>query len=156
MDVIFNCPHCQQELAVDSTGIGSEIQCPSCGHTITIPEADRPPQPAVNPIATSAAAKEERHFQVPQRETKAEALIEKPLATLETSAKEGVQIRIKTFKRSDCVEVGKDHFDEVVSKFLQKLGEESLVSITPVNYSHQDLASHDWITDYGVLIVYKG
>lgn len=74
MDVIFNCPNCEQELAVDSTGAGSEINCPSCGQTITIPEpqplAPRPggvldaaahppriePHP-VNAIASSAAAR---------------------------------------------------------------------------------------------------
>src|ERR1022692_2399217 len=37
MDVIFNCPKCEQELAVDSTGAGTEIECPSCGETIVIP-----------------------------------------------------------------------------------------------------------------------
>ena len=37
MDVIFNCPKCEQELAVDSTGAGTEINCPSCGESIVIP-----------------------------------------------------------------------------------------------------------------------
>ena len=37
MDVIFNCPKCEQELAVDSTGAGTEINCPACGETIVIP-----------------------------------------------------------------------------------------------------------------------
>jgi len=156
MDVIFNCPQCEQELAVDSSGVGSEIQCPSCGQTIVIPEPDLPPQPAVNPIKTSAEAQIERHFSVPQHQKAADSLIEKPLPPLEVAAKEGVQLRIKTFKRSDCVEVGKDHFDEKVGQFLAKIGETNLISITPVKYSHQDLASHDWVTDYGVLIVYRG
>ncbi len=40
MDVIFNCPKCDQELAVDSSGAGSEINCPSCGQAITIPEPE--------------------------------------------------------------------------------------------------------------------
>ena len=38
MDVIFNCPKCEQELAVDSSGAGTEIECPSCGESIVIPE----------------------------------------------------------------------------------------------------------------------
>ena len=29
MDIVFNCPNCDQELAVDSTGAGSNIECPS-------------------------------------------------------------------------------------------------------------------------------
>ena len=70
MDVIFNCPKCEQELAVDSTGAGTEIDCPSCGETIVIPtpelvvnrpgvdsatSAPRVEVHPVNPIASSAA-----------------------------------------------------------------------------------------------------
>jgi ribosomal protein S27E len=36
MDIVFNCPNCEQELAVDQSGAGSQIECPSCGETITI------------------------------------------------------------------------------------------------------------------------
>ena len=39
MDIIFDCPKCEQELAVDSSGAGSEINCPSCGEKIVIPQA---------------------------------------------------------------------------------------------------------------------
>ena len=38
MDIIFNCQNCEQELEVDASGAGSEISCPSCSETITIPE----------------------------------------------------------------------------------------------------------------------
>ena len=70
MDVIFNCPKCEQELAVDSSGSGSPINCPSCGAAITIPEPEMVPGNAgaeisgnvarvephpVNAIASSAA-----------------------------------------------------------------------------------------------------
>lgn len=165
-DLIFNCPHCQQELAVEATGAGSDIECPSCGQTITIPQ----PKPAAegegqevpetedvkNPILSSAAAKEEKHFSVPQHKEKADTLIKKPMVPLEASAKQGISVMIKTFKRSDCVEVGKDHFDEVVSKFLEKVGETNIISVNPITYSHQDLASHAWIADFGVMIVYRG
>src|SRR5881392_374632 len=102
MDVIFNCPKCDQELAVDSSGAGSEIDCPSCGESIIIPGPDsnvaRPlvgPNSGVdrggglpvNPISTSAAAKVEMHLRVPVHKT-TESLIEKPLAPLEVAAKE--------------------------------------------------------------------
>ncbi|HOW79905.1 MAG TPA: hypothetical protein PK406_10715, partial [Verrucomicrobiota bacterium] len=40
MDVIFNCPKCEQELAVDSAGAGTEIPCPSCGEPLVIPEPE--------------------------------------------------------------------------------------------------------------------
>jgi len=163
MDLIFNCPHCEQELAVDDSAAGSEIECPSCSHTIVIPatgseggggEGGSPPL-ALNPISTSAAAREERHFAVPQHETPTGPLIAKPLKTLEAAAKGSGLVTVKTFRRSDCVEVGKDNFDQIVSKFLQEVGDENLVSLHPITYSHQDLASHQWISDYGIIVIYK-
>ena len=85
-----------------------------------------------------------------------ESLIGKPLPPLEAAAKEGIKIRVKSIKRSDCIEVGKDHFDEVVTHFLEKVGEANLIKMETFNYTHQDLSTRDWVTDYGVLIVYKG
>src|SRR5438034_10935687 len=84
MDVIFNCPKCEQELAVDSSGAGTEINCPACGEAIVIPQPESVisrlgaetdsagprlgPHP-VNPIASSAAAKVEMHLRVPVHKT---------------------------------------------------------------------------------------
>src|SRR5262249_34758643 len=132
MDVIFNCPKCEQELAVDSSGAGSEINCPSCGELIVIPEPHAPaPRPSAgngNPvvappsgaqhaIASSAAAKVQMHLRV-RSDKAAESLIAKPLAPLEVAAKESDRkIRVKTIKHTDCIEVGHDKFDEVVSSF---------------------------------------
>jgi hypothetical protein len=92
---------------------------------------------------------------VPVHDKPTEVLIEKPLPPLEVAAKEGIKLRVKTFRRSDCVEVGKDHFDEIVTAFLNKVGEANVVTITPITYTHQDLASREWITEFGVLIVYR-
>lgn len=157
MDVVFKCRHCDQELAVDAAGAGTEIECPSCGGKIVIPEAEGPPEPRIiDPMASSAARKEEKHFSVPVHDTPAESLITKPLAPLDVAAKEAIKLRVKTIRHSDCVEVGKDHFDEVVTRFLEKIGEPHLVSMTPITYMHQDLASRQWIDDYGVMIVYRG
>ena len=193
MDVIFNCPNCQQELSVDGAGSGTQIECPTCKTPIVVPaptpeEAGGPPaapapqgQPQaahgappahpppagqeaprdfthpVNPMATSAASKTERHFSVPIHDTPSESLITKPLPTLEVSAKDTTKrMRVKSIKRSDCVEVGKDRFDEIVTDFLGKVGEENVTNVTTFNYTHMDLATRDWVTDYGVLIVYKG
>jgi DNA-directed RNA polymerase subunit RPC12/RpoP len=169
MDVIFNCPKCEQELAVDSTGVGSEIECPSCGESIVIPAANEPgsrtAQSAasfsdvhpVNPIAASAAAKVEKRLTVPVRATPTESLITKPLVPLEVAAKEtDKKVRVKTIKHSDCVEVGRDKFDEVASNFLAKIGDSNLVSISALNYSHLDIETQKVVTDYAILIVYKG
>jgi DNA-directed RNA polymerase subunit RPC12/RpoP len=165
MDVIFKCRHCGQELEVDASGAGTEIECPSCRGKIVIPEAEAqgegapgaPPEPRIiDAMASSAARKEEKHFSVPVHDEPTESLITKPLAPLDVAAKEAIKLRVKTIRHSDCVEVGKDHFDEVVTKFLEKIGETHLVSITPITYMHQDLASRAWIDDYGVLLVYRG
>jgi DNA-directed RNA polymerase subunit RPC12/RpoP len=157
MDLNFKCPHCDQDLTVDSSGAGAEIECPSCTNRIVVPTSEPGHMHVINPIAASAAAKEEKHFAVPVHDAPTESLITKPLVPLEVAAKAtGKQIRVKTFRRSDCVEVGKDHFDEVVSRFLGEIGDENIVNITPVTYMHQDLASRQWINDFGVLVVYKG
>jgi len=172
MDVIFNCPKCEQELAVDSTGAGTEISCPSCGETIVIPTpelvvnragvegastAPRVEVHPINPIASSAAAKVEMHLRVPVRQTPTESLIEKPLVPLDAVAKGAdKKIRVKTIKHTDCIEVGHDKFDEVVSAFLVKIGEANIISITTLTYTHLDIGSQKLMTDFGVMIIYRG
>ena len=171
MDVIFNCPKCEQELAVDSSGAGSEIECPSCGAPITIPQPESPPprsgveeappvqtggHKAASAMASSAAAKVEMHLKVPSNKT-TESLIAKPLVPLDVAAKEtDRKIRVKTIKHTDCIEVGHDKFDEVVSNFLCKIGEANLISISPLNYTHLDIGTQKLLTDFAVLIVYRG
>lgn len=157
MEMVFSCPSCKQQLEADSSMAGSEIQCPSCSAPITIPEANPTTVRAGNPIASSAAAKEEHHFQVPLRDGPTEVLIEKPRPTLEVTAREGdKKIRVKTIRRTDCVEVGRDRFDEIVSEILQNIGEPNIISITPIVYTHLDLGSRQLMTDFGVMLVYKG
>ena len=165
MDINFKCSRCAQELTVDDTAAGTPITCPSCDQPIVVPAA--PPHPhghsiahahpahVINPISQSAAAKEEKHFSVPVHEHPSEVLISKPLPPLDTAGSHGVHLRIKTIRRTDCVEVGKDHFDEILTKFLEKVGEPNVVSIHTFNYTHQDLATRDWVTDFGVMIVYR-
>ena len=172
MDVIFNCPKCEQELAVDSTGAGTEINCPSCGEAIVIPTPEavtnRPgldnapnaprvgPHP-INPIASSAAAKVEMHLRVPVRATPTESLIEKPPPPLEVAAKETTKkVKVRTIKHTDCIEVGHDKFDEVVSNFLAKVGESDIISITTIVYTHLDIGTQKLLQDFGVLVVYRG
>src|ERR1041385_833443 len=172
MDVIFNCPKCDQELAVDSSGAGTEINCPSCGGSMVIPETEsvvsRPgidsdrnvPQITahpVNPIASSAAAKGEMHLRVPVHKKPSASLIEKPLAPLEVAAKEtDKKLRTKTIRHTDCIEVGHDKFDEVVTSFLNKVGQDHVISITPLTYTHLDIGSQKLMSEYAVFVVYKG
>jgi len=168
MDIIFNCPHCGQELAVDSRGAGSQIDCPSCSETITIPSNDGPrPEtgaipPAHNPgspmsaMSSSAAAKVEMHLKVPVRNTPTEMLVKdapKPLEAVAAGADK--QIRVKTIRHTDCIEVGHDKFDEFVSAFLMKIGEANTIGIHPLTYTHLDIGSQKLMNDYAVLIIYK-
>jgi DNA-directed RNA polymerase subunit RPC12/RpoP len=155
MDITFSCTNCRQQLEVDASAVGSTIQCPSCGHALVVPEPDITMIHHLNPIATSAAAKEERHFTVPVRDHPSEVLVAKPTKTEEVSTQEK-RLRIRAIKRVDCVEVGKDRFDEVVSNFLNHVGQENIISINTINYTHVDMATRHLLNDFGVLIVYRG
>jgi DNA-directed RNA polymerase subunit RPC12/RpoP len=175
MDVIFNCPKCEQELAVDSTGAGSEIECPSCGESMVIPEpqvvvprvgglptdgasaAPRVEAHPVNPISSSAAAKVELHLRVPSNKA-SESLISKPLPPMEAAAAKDTEkrIRVRTIKHTDCIEVGHDKFDEIVSGVLGKIGESNIISITPLTYTSLDIGTQKLMTEFGVLIIYRG
>ena len=168
MDIIFNCPNCDQELAVDQSGAGTEIECPSCGEKLTIPSSGKvttgslppvptPPPSTAAPISASAAAKVPLHLKVPVRDTPNEPLIGKPKPPLEVVQKgAGKKIRIHTIRRAQCIESGHDHFDERVSAFLQEITETNLVSIHTINYEHFDVGVQKVMTDYGVLIVFRG
>lgn len=170
MDIIFNCPFCDQELAADPVDSGTEIECPSCSKTIKIPAAGgadvrsapvATAAPAPEPVAPAGGPSTSPHrpmkeFTVPQRAT-SESLIQKPNRPLEVAAKDtGRHLRVKTIKHGDCVEVGKDKFDEVTTDFLAKIGDDNFVSITPVSYTHVDVGTQKFIADFAVVIVYKG
>jgi hypothetical protein len=116
-----------------------------------------PPRPATGPVPAPPPAPEEKHFSVPVHEGPGEALIKKPNRPLEVAAKDSdKKIRIRTFKRTDCQEVGRDRFDDVVSEFLDKVGWDNVISVNTINYSYIQLETHTVVTDYGVLIVFKG
>jgi DNA-directed RNA polymerase subunit RPC12/RpoP len=170
MDIIFDCPKCNQELTVDSAGAGSELSCPTCGEKIVVPAAsagragppvplpsDHPAGHLVSSMASSAAAKVEMHLKVPVHEGPTEVLIEKPRPTLEVAAKDSDRkMRVKTIRHTDCIEVGHDKFDEVVTGFLQKIGEPNIISINSLTYTHIDIGSQKLLTDYAVFVVYRG
>lgn len=168
MEIIFNCPHCEQELSVDAEGAGSEIPCPTCGEVITIPEKSTKEAPttpadgddskklAPSAIASSAAAKVEMHLKVPVRAT-SESLIKKASLPLDAVAKGAdKQVRIKTMRHDKCIESGHDKFDEMVSKVLAQIGEQNIISIHPINYEHFDVQTQKVMNDYGMVIIFRG
>jgi DNA-directed RNA polymerase subunit RPC12/RpoP len=41
-DIVFECPHCGGELAVDMDGAGIEVNCAHCGSKLVVPEYHGP------------------------------------------------------------------------------------------------------------------
>ena len=157
-------------MAVDNSGAGSEIQCPSCGEKITIPAAATPPAPESAPedaagvshqsaghsIASSAAAKIEMHLKVPVRDRPGEVLIAKPKPPLEAAKGADKKVRVRTIRHAACVEGGHDKFDEKAAEFLNEVGEANLVGIHTVGYTHFDVGTQKVLEDYGIIVVYRG
>ncbi|MSU04777.1 MAG: hypothetical protein EXS23_06020 [Pedosphaera sp.] len=159
MDVTFPCPNCQQVLEADSTLAGTEIACPICNKAFNIPAGvpasqHEPPPPPIPPVHHG---REEKHFVVPTTDAPTQSLIKKSNAPLGAAVKQGpAQIRIKTIRRIECQEVGKDRFDELVTLALQKIGEPNIISLHTITYSHLPMESKVAVDDYGMLIVYRG
>ncbi|HAB15923.1 MAG TPA: hypothetical protein DCE44_05680 [Verrucomicrobiales bacterium] len=158
MDIVFKCPSCHQQLEVEAAAAGQTIGCPACGKPILIPQPDAGNIKVGIAAHTSAASKEEKHFSVPVSEKPVELLIKKSLPTLEAAAaKDGTRkMRVKTVRHSDCKEVGHDNFDAAVTRILNEIGDENIVSITPLNYSYVELGSQKILADFGVMIIYRG
>ncbi len=156
---------------MDSSGAGSEIECPSCHETIVIPARSTKAAPAFSPaeipvptpgltpsaINSSAAAKVEMHLKVPVRSTPGETLIVKPKPPLEAVVRgAGKQIRTHTIKHGACMESGHDNFDAVAAKFLNEVGETNIIAIHTISYSFLDIATQKLMNDYGLLVIYRG
>ena len=180
MDITFNCPKCDQELVVDDSYAGEQIECPECSSQIIVPSesnistnentqpaesaapADGSAAPAaggvINAMASSAAAREKKTFTVPVHDgpVKQEKLIQKPQTPLNAAAKKWQKgVAVRTIRRIDCMEVGKDHFDEKVTEFINTVGYERILNIQSIAYTVQDLATKALMTDFGVLITYR-
>jgi len=160
---------------VDSSGAGSEIQCPSCGQKITIPAEGPPAPPApsvphapapaghagaghqpAHTIASSAAAKVEMHLKVPVRDKPGEILIAKPKQVEVVSKGAEKKLRLRTIRHATCIESGHDRFDERVTEFLNQVGEANVISVHIIAYTHFDVSIQKMMDDYGLIIVYRG
>ena len=159
MDIVFNCPHCGLSLEVDQDAAGQQFDCPTCQKSVTVPTAAAVPnQTALTGTAgPTPSPRDEKRMAVPSSQKPIESLIQKPNKSLELAAKESKPgMRVKTIRHSDCKEVGKDTFDEVVSDFLNKIGDQALVSITPINCSYLDIGTQKLLADFGVMVIYRG
>lgn len=117
------------------------------------PAPAAPPAEAPKPEAKPAAAHEHKPLVVPHHTGPAESLVKK--AAHGEPKHEPPKIRVKTIKRGACVEVGHDMFDEKVTEFLNKIGQENIINISPIGYGAMDSTGH-MLPDYGIMIVYRG
>ena len=182
MDVSFHCPSCDLHISADADAVGEEINCPQCEHPFRIPPGRpasepvpvevkkttvRTPTVVVAPPADpkpdahkpkadpkpAAHAPEHKPLSVPQHHGPQESLVKK---TAHVEHKdEPPKIRVKTIKRGSCVEVGHDLFDEKVTEFLNKIGQENIIHMSAIGYGAMDSTGH-MLPDYGIMIVYRG
>lgn len=157
MDIVFKCPGCQQELEVDSTAAGESIPCPSCSRTLSIPQPDPTNLKVGTPPQAPPATRQEKHFVVPVSEKPVQPLIKKALPPLQSTATAGDRhLRIKTIRHIDCREVGRDTFDQTVSEVIAEIGDDNIVSVHTISYTYVEMGSQKILSDYGVILVYKG
>ena len=160
--------------------VGEEIDCPECGEKFRVPPAQKPkpvpvvvkrpvpapvgippPAPAATEVVPAkpeahkpaAHAPEHKPLSVPHHHGPQESLVKKVAHTEHKD--EPPKIRCKTIKRGSCVEVGHDLFDEKVTEFLNKVGQENIIHMSAIGYGAMDSTGH-MLPDYGILIVYRG
>jgi hypothetical protein len=83
-------------------------------------------------------------------------LIKKRAKSDEETADGTKKIKIKIIRHTDCIEVGHDRYEEMVAAFLNRVGEENIISITPLSYTHIDIATRQILTDYAIQTIYRG
>ena len=159
-DLNFDCPHCGQNLTIDETQSGEQIDCPTCSKAIEIPS---PGEQNAEVIKTQKKSWEQtepdaKKYSVPIHEGQQEILVKskKDNKAIEDESIEGDgRICAKTIKRGDCIELGQDKFDEALNEFLSKLKKEQILSVHPVNYAHYDPATQKYLDDYGAMVIYE-
>ncbi len=65
------------------------------------------------------------------------------------------KLQLVTLKHTQFLEMGKDLFDQRVTEFLQRVGEQNIVVIHPISYQHIDMSTLQVVIDYGVIVVYR-
>jgi hypothetical protein len=93
---------------------------------------------------------------VPVRDAPSEVLVKARVKT-DDEEEDGHEkkIRLKIFRHSDHVEVGVDNYEKDVAAFLNKIGEEDIISMTPLTYTHLDLGTEKLLQDYALQVIYR-
>lgn len=166
MNVVINCPHCNQEMIIDEAGVGETVDCPACSKEFVIPEG-RPEAEVQKERAAAqaqAAPKEEPKKEEPKKDEKKPMPSKEELAALLPGAQrakgagevpaDAAGIKVKTIQHHLCIDMGKDLFDAQVAKVLNTIPREDIVSVSPLSYSYRN-SGGDIIADYGVMIIYE-
>ena len=143
MDINFVCEKCGQELAVDESLAGVELECPACHHAVTAPTIEEGAM--LVDTAQQEAAYERNTTPRPRiamvQGAASSDLIQKPKARpLSVAAQEDIGVRCKTFLQSETAD-----FDETVSAFLTGVGKTHILATHPVQTDK----------DFGVMVIYE-
>lgn len=177
-ETTIECPTCNSNIVVPSVDEEAEPSAEPPAPAEAAPQAPAHPHPeghphghtpehidsmhreahVVNAMASSAAAKIERHFSVPVHSKPTEILVKKAVKEEEVVVAPDAKkrIKLKIFRHTDCVEVGHDRYEEIVSQFLNKVGEENVINLANLTYTHIDIGSQKILTDYAFQILYRG
>ena len=63
------------------------------------------------------------------------------------------KLTVRSLRRTDFVEVGRDLFDQKTSEIISEIGEKNIIQILPLNYEHIDMSTRQKITDYGIIVI---
>lgn len=173
MNIVINCPHCNQEMVIESDFVGQSVPCPTCSKDFEIPQgrpeeevkaeraAAAAAQPAASPQPAAAAApkkeekKDDKKKPMPSKEELDKLL---PNASKSTPAAQSTEdkpgVRVKTVQHHLCIDMGKDLFGDMVAKILDPIDPDDIINVSPLAYSHKD-SSGDILQDFGVMIIYN-
>ena len=167
MNMVINCPHCNQEMIIDDTAVGADVPCPTCSKNFIIPQgkSEEEVKKERAPAAGGGAAapkpeekkpepkKDDKKKPMPSKEELAKLLpgANKGPSAAVTEEKEGM--RVKVFQHHLCIDMGKDLFPDMVAKTLDSIDKSDIISVSPLAYSYKD-SGGDIISDFGVMIVY--
>jgi hypothetical protein len=63
---------------------------------------------------------------------------------------------MRTIRHAACIEAGHDKFDERVTEFLHEVGEVNLIGVHTISYTFFDVGTQKILTDYGLIILFRG
>ena len=159
MNIVINCPHCNQEMVIDDSGVGQSVPCPTCSKDFVIPQGRPEEEVKKEREAAAATPKPEE-----KKEDKKPQMSKEELAALLPGAKKGGAktekkedapgFKVKTLQHHLCIDMGNDLFPKMAEDILNKIKREDLITCTPINYSYKN-SGGDLIQDYGLVIVYE-